>query len=215
MYFVVMARRFLVLHGWQNHRPPEHWQHWLVERLRARGEQVLYPQLPAPDEPRLQDWLGVLRSELRMLGDGERVVIAHSLGCLLWLRHAALAADRGARVAAGGAGALPVDRLLLVCPPSTSTLPAALAPFFPAPGDGAALAASVARRPELVCTDADPWCPEGAIATYASTLDVDVHLVERGGHLDIEAGYGAFPAVEAWALTGAFPATAGAPLRAA
>lgn len=192
---MAMARRFLVLHGWQNHRPPEHWQHWLVERLRARGEQVLYPQLPSPDAPVLGEWLDVLDGELRMLGDGERVVIAHSLGCLLWLRHAARS-----RAAA------PVDRLLLVCPPSTSTLPADLGAFFPTPDDRAALAASVVRRPELVCTDADPWCPEGAIATYGRTLGVDVHVVPSGGHLDIEAGYGAFPAAERWALTGEFGA---------
>lgn len=196
-----MARRFLVLHGWQNHRPPEHWQHWLVERLRARGEQVLYPQLPSPDDPLLDDWLDVLRGELRQLGGGERVVIAHSLGCLLWLRHAALGGD-----------AQPVDRLLLVCPPSTSTLPAELATFFPGADDGAALARSVLRRPELVCTDADTWCPEGAAATYGDALDLDVHTIPGGGHLDIAAGYGAFPAAEQWALTGTFP-TAAAPAR--
>lgn len=22
-------RSFLILHGWQNHRPADHWQHWL------------------------------------------------------------------------------------------------------------------------------------------------------------------------------------------
>jgi predicted alpha/beta hydrolase family esterase len=39
-------RRFLVLHGWQNRRPREHWQHWLTDSLRATGERVRYPQLP-------------------------------------------------------------------------------------------------------------------------------------------------------------------------
>jgi predicted alpha/beta hydrolase family esterase len=190
-----MARRFLVVHGWQNHRPPEHWQFWLTERLRAAGEQVLYPQLPSPESPRLDEWLGVLRAELRMLGDGERVVICHSLGCLLWLRHAASASADEA-----------VDRLLLVCPPSSSTLPSWLSPFFPRGDDGAALTRSVRRRAELVCTDADPWCAEGAAATYGRALDVDVHLVPGGGHLAIEDGYGPWPAVEAWALGGRFAA---------
>ena len=99
-----MARRFLVLHGWENHRPTDHWQYWLTERLRQRGE----------------------------------------------------------------------------------------------------------RRPELVCTDADPWCAEGAAAIYGSTLDVDVHTVVGGGHLAAEDGYGPWPEVERWALSGVFaqaPAT--------
>jgi hypothetical protein len=33
------SRRFLVLHGWENHRPRDHWQWQLVETLRASGEQ--------------------------------------------------------------------------------------------------------------------------------------------------------------------------------
>ena len=72
-------RGVLILHGWQNRRPPDHWQFWLAERLRRRGERVLYPQLPSPDEPVLQEWLALLRAELAMLGDGERVVVCHSL----------------------------------------------------------------------------------------------------------------------------------------
>jgi predicted alpha/beta hydrolase family esterase len=188
---MAMARRFLVLHGWQNHRPPDHWQFWLTERLRARGEQVLYPQLPSPDEPLLADWLAVVRSELRMLGHGERIVVCHSLGCLLWLRHAARMTDDEV-----------VDRLLLVCPPSTTTLPTSLATFFPEPGDAAALARSVRRRPELVCTGGDPWCPEGAATAYGERLGLDVHVVEGAGHLSADDGYGPWPAVEHWALAG-------------
>ena len=30
-----MARRFLLLHGWQNHRPQQHWQWWLADQLRV------------------------------------------------------------------------------------------------------------------------------------------------------------------------------------
>ncbi len=90
-------RRFLVLHGWQNRRPREHWQHWLADSLRATGEQVLYPQLPDPELPSLPEWLSILRDELEMLGDGERVVICHSLGCLLWLRHVDGRGRRGGR----------------------------------------------------------------------------------------------------------------------
>lgn len=78
-----------MLHGWENHRPAEHWQWWLVDRLRSDGEQVLYPQLPAPDTPQLADWLAVLAGEWRQMGGGERIVVAHSLARLLWMHAAA------------------------------------------------------------------------------------------------------------------------------
>jgi predicted alpha/beta hydrolase family esterase len=185
------ARRFLVVHGWQNHRPAGHWQRWLTESLRAAGEQVLYPQLPDPDMPSLATWTAVLRDELAMLGDGERVVICHSLGCLLWMRHAETA------------GAVDqVDRVLLVCPPGPSTLPAELAPFHGAPLNAAGVRASARDRVELVCTDADPWCPEGAATLYGRALDLPVHVIAGAGHLSLDEGYGPWPAVERWARDG-------------
>ena len=98
---------FLILHGWQNRRPPEHWQHWLTERLREEGAQVVYPQLPDPDAPRPEVWLEELRRFLTQLHGEVRVVIAHSLGTLLWLHHARDGGD-------------PVDRVLLVHPPGPS-----------------------------------------------------------------------------------------------
>jgi predicted alpha/beta hydrolase family esterase len=184
-------RRFLILHGWQNHRPPGHWQHWLAERLRAAGEQVLYPQLPDPDAPRLDAWLDVLRAELRMLGRGERIVITHSLGCLLWRQHARDAAPEHA-----------VDRLLLVCPPGPSRLPGRLAPFT-APVPRGAVGRTAGGRAELVVTDDDPWCPEGPVGLYGDD-GVAVHAVPGGGHLSLDEGYGPWPAVERWARTGRF-----------
>ena len=99
------ARRFLVLHGWQNRRPAGHWQWQLTEALRSAGEQVLYPQLPSPTSRRC---------------------------------------PRGARCCA---------------------------PSWPS------------------------WVP-GSVA-YAD-LGLDVDVVPGAAHLDLDAGYGRWPSVEAW-----------------
>lgn len=188
-------RRFLILHGWQNHRPAGHWQRWLAETLGDAGETVHYPQLPDPDFPVLAEWLDVLRRELAAMdgAGGERVVIAHSLGCLLWMRHAerALAGQR-------------VDRVLLVCPAGPAALPSMLEDFHGPPFDARAVS-DAARSTELVCTDADPWCPEGAAGFFGRALDLPTHVVVGGGHLSLDEGYGAWPAVLAWADTGRFP----------
>lgn len=187
----VVDRRFLVLHGWENRRPVEHWEWWLTDALRGRGEQVLYPQFPEPDRPVLADWLDLLAGEWAQLGAGERVVVAHSLGCLLWL-HAA----------ARGLAGPPADRVLLVAPPSpgvTAGIPA-IAGFVAALEPGA-VAASARTRTRLVASDADGYSTEGtAAALYGEPLGLDAETLPGAGHLTVEDGYGPWPAVLDWCL---------------
>ncbi|MBB3675915.1 RBBP9/YdeN family alpha/beta hydrolase [Modestobacter versicolor] len=182
-----MDRRFLVLHGWQNHRPAGHWQWLLTEALRAQGEHVLYPQFPSADDPSQAEWTALLRAELAQLGSGERVVVAHSLGVWLWLAVAGtLTADER------------VDRVLLVAPPSAEVLAGypEVAEFARVPLDPAALARGAAST-RLVASDDDPYCPGGAASVFAG-LGLDVDVLPGAAHLDLDAGYGRWPAVEAW-----------------
>lgn len=180
-------RRFLVLHGWQNRRPREHWQWQLVETLREDGEQALYPQLPNPNRPSLREWSEVLEAELGQLGSGERVVVAHSLSVLLWVHAAAVLG-----------GAARVDRVLLVAPPSPAVLAEhdEVREFAGIQLDAAALR-DAAVQTRLVCSDNDPYCPGGASATYAG-LGLACDVLPGAGHLDPDAGYGAWPSVAAW-----------------
>ena len=174
---------FLILHGLEG-SGPDHWQTWLVERLRARGEQVSYPDLPEPFDPQLQDWLDALESELEPLD--EPVVICHSLACLLWLRFAADARERAA------------ERVLLVAPPWRDDL-APVARFNP---DGVVAddVRRVAGETLIVCSDNDPYCPPGAAGLYAEPLEIPARVIPGAGHINTDAGYGEWPAVEAWAL---------------
>jgi predicted alpha/beta hydrolase family esterase len=173
------ARSFLILHGLEG-SGPGHWQTWLTARLRANSERVAYPDLPDADLPSPSAWRQALQGELEALPDGEVIVVCHSLACLLWLHH----------VAEGGA---PADRTLLVAPPSETAAVPQIAGFFPVPlpalGAGA----------RLVCSDNDPYCPEGANSLYGD-LGIPVDVIPGGGHLNPEAGYGPWPAVEAWCL---------------
>jgi predicted alpha/beta hydrolase family esterase len=188
----MIGRRFLIIHGVENRRPPGHWQYQLAETLRADGEVVLYPQLPDTDEPRLDRWLELLAAELAQLGTSERIVLCHSLGCLLWLHHAVRAT-----------AAQQVDRVLLVSPPSPTVLWPAVSSFAPpANFDPAPLAATSKSRIRIVCSDNDPFCPESATAAYARPLDLDVDLIPGGGHLSEADGYGRWPSVAAWCRDG-------------
>lgn len=187
-------RRFLVLHGVENWRPREHWQWWLVDQLRSRGEQVLYPQLPSPSSPALDEWLAVLHGELAMLGDGERIVVAHSCSVALWL----LAAPE---LAAGER----VDRVVLVAPPGPSAFIPPYRAFLPVGIDWTAVAKASGSAPIVVTSDNDPYCPEGLEgyqATYTSALGLEHHVIGDAGHLAVDDGYGPWPAILDWCRNG-------------
>lgn len=188
-----MAAEVLILHGWQNRRPEGHWQRWLASELGASGASVRYPQLPEPDEPVLEDWIGALEAELGGTDPASLTVVAHSLGCLLWLAYAERRAERGEP-------AVLARRVVLVAPAAPAVLHGIpeIASFAPALlGDRArfALAATALERVIVVAGTDDPYCPDGADRTYATPLDLDFVPVEGGGHLTIDDGYGPFPLV--------------------
>ena len=169
--------RFLILHGLAG-SGPEHWQTWLAERLARAGHDVAYPDLPDPDDPRLDEWLEALRP-LRRPGD---VVVCHSAACCLWLHHRAR-------------GGEPAERVLLVAPAHPEPMLEEIASFFPVP-----LEPQLAREARVVTSDADPYCPGGAIELYAEPLGTPVDVLANAGHINPESGFGPWPAVEAWCL---------------
>jgi len=177
-----LARSFLILHGYEG-SGPEHWQSWLAERLRGAGERVCNPDLPDPHAPSLPAWRAALAQELR----GEPTVIAHSLACILWLHHCCAPVAEGARA----------ERVLLVAPPSLAGAPEPIRSFFPVPLDAARVAAA-AGETRLVCSDDDVYCPQGAAELYGAPLGIDVDLLDGAGHVNPEAGFGPWPAAEAW-----------------
>jgi predicted alpha/beta hydrolase family esterase len=188
-------RRFLILHGVENWRPPGHWQWWLTDELRRRGEQVLYPQLPSPSSPALDEWLAVLHGELAQLGDGERIVVAHSCSVAFWLLASSeISAEER------------VDRVVLVSPPGPSAFVAPYRAFLPVGIDAAAVGSASRRRPIVVSSDNDPYCPEGLEgyrSIYTEALGFEHHVIPGAGHITVEDGYGPWPAILAWCLSGA------------
>lgn len=178
---------FLILHGFENHRPEGHWQHWLHGELVRRGFATRYPQLPDPDAPTLSEWRRALRAELARSAGRRLTVVAHSLSCLLWL-HA---------VAADGVSA---ERVLLVAPPTEAVVTTieAIREFAWVPARSADPSPSL-----LVASDADPYLPRGVEVEWARPLGVPFAIVPGAGHLTPADGYGAWPAVLEWCLTGA------------
>jgi hypothetical protein len=179
-----MASAFLILHGLSG-SGPGHWQRWLAERLAQDGNAIRFPDLPDPDSPDPDAWVRELLAELEAVDGDERVVICHSLSCITWL-------------AACTQVEPPVDRVALVAPPSPAAGLPELELFFPVTATAQDVGRA-ARQTRLVCADNDPYCPEGAAAVYGEPLQLPTDLHPGRGHLNVDAGLGPWPAMEAWA----------------
>jgi predicted alpha/beta hydrolase family esterase len=175
----------VVIPGWQG-SGEGHWQTLLEEQLHAEGRETRRPAFADLDNPQLDDWLIALRATLADLPADAYDVVTHSLGAVLWLHHAAApgAAPRAARV-------------LLVAPPSPHTTVAQIAAFFPPPMDIDALRHN-ADGTVLVAGSDDPYTPEGIASAYGLPLKIATTVIEGGGHLNVESGYGPWPAVLDW-----------------
>jgi predicted alpha/beta hydrolase family esterase len=173
---------YLILHGIEG-SGPQHWQTWIAGRLRERGEQVAYPDLPDADAPRLDRWIGALDEELERLPLAETTLLCHSLGCLLWLHRSS------------APGAPEVARALLVAPPQPDVEVPGSTGFRPVP-----LGRSAARETRFVCSTDDPWCPREASQRMADAVGAPVDWLGDAGHVNTDAGYGPWPQLEAWCL---------------
>ena len=149
-----------------------------------------YPALPDPDGPELERWLSTLRRELAALSGQQRVVVCHSLACLLWFR-----------TAEHGVGS-PVDRLLLVAPPASERVPDSGASFRLDSFDADAVRSSVSGEIAIACSDADPYNPAGAQSLYGDPLGVAATIVEGAGHITPDSGFGPWPFAAEWCLDG-------------
>lgn len=175
----------MVIPGWQG-SGEGHWQTWLEEQLAAAGRHTRRPMFTDLDRPALADWRSALRTAVADLPADGYDVVAHSLGAVLWLHHVVEPGDspRPARVA-------------LVSPPSPGTSIPEIAAFFPPPLDVEAVRRG-ADGTVLIAGDDDPYLPEGIGPAYALPLKIATTVVPGGGHLNVEAGYGEWPAMLDW-----------------
>jgi predicted alpha/beta hydrolase family esterase len=189
----LVARSFLILHG-VNGSGLGHWQTYLAQKLRQRGETVFYPELPDNAEPDCATWRAALRAEMANIADPAHLtVVCHSLGCILWLHHA-LDPDGP-----------PVERLILVAPPGPSIIKEFRPTFHPVTIGSDQLKAS-AKNIVLISTDADPRCQETATACYGNRWGLrSITLKPSAEHINTASGFGEWPAMASLCLAQGLP----------
>ena len=80
-----MAKRVFVVHGWGGN-PNGGWKPWLNRELAAKGFEVIMPQMPNPDYPKMAEWVGALAGLVEK-PDENTYLVGHSLGVVTVLRY--------------------------------------------------------------------------------------------------------------------------------
>jgi uncharacterized protein len=193
--------RVLLLHGVGHRRPTDHWLWWLAEQLRAAHIPVQYPQMPDPDDPDPVAWAEIAKAELGMLtaGNGPTVVVAHSLGTVLWAHLAETLPTH-----------LLPSRVALVSP-ATRPQWSEAAPKFADIRLG-----SLSAIPTVIVGRSSDWARNVPLAELAASWGAPSEEIQGEGHLTPADGHGPFPGALAWVLGGpdeawAGPTNAGSP----
>lgn len=74
-----MQKRVFIVHGWDGY-PEEGWFPWLKKELEQKGFEVIVPQLPQANEPRINKWVPALDKEVGT-ADAQTYFVGHSMGC--------------------------------------------------------------------------------------------------------------------------------------
>jgi predicted alpha/beta hydrolase family esterase len=175
-----VSSRTLILHGWGGSDDP-HWQSWLAAEIAKDYGTVAFPLLDNPHFPTKNRWMRQVKELLESFDPD--TVICHSLANTLWF-HLCNEGEIS-----------PVKRLLLVAPPRLDLELDTIKTFFPVTPP----ASLYAQEVQLVTSSDDPYMnPEEAQALKLA-LGVEMKVVENGGHLNADSGYGEWPWVKTWA----------------
>ena len=78
-------KKIFIVHGWGG-RPNEPWLAWLKKELENRGMAVVVPEMPDPENPKIEAWVLHL-SQVVGLPDANTCFVGHSIGCQTILRY--------------------------------------------------------------------------------------------------------------------------------
>ncbi len=172
-------KKVLILHGWGGSDYP-HWQSWLAGELAKGYGDVCFPLLSNPHFPSKNKQMNQIKEILKE--DKPDIVICHSLACTLWFH---LCQEDQIQ---------PIEHLLLVSPPSNECDIEMIRKFFPVdpPKD------LHAKEALLVTSTNDPYLTIQESKTLQVDLNIEMKIIENGGHINEQSGYGEWPWVLKW-----------------
>lgn len=171
-------KEYIIIHGLGG-SPQGHWQDFLYKELQNQGKKVLFPQFPNNSQPSLEDWICELHGLKEHIHENT-VVIAHSMGVILWLHYISKYIDTR------------INKAILVAPPSRE---------FLVSHDFAKSFADFSLDKEnfhrvnlhslLIASTNDEYCLPSAWEKFGKILDLDyLELAPEAGHINMASGYG-------------------------
>lgn len=168
-----MRQRVLILHGWGGSDYP-HWQSKVSSKIAQDYGCVSFLPFSAKDNPNKDIWLKELQEELEAFKP--TVVICHSIANILWFH----LCNSGFKI--------DLVKLFLVAIPSMKCDIKELSSFYPCTLPKNLLAKSV----ELISSDNDPYISYDEVLELKNELNVALHIVPNGGHINVDSGFGEF-----------------------
>mgnify|MGYP001570854401 CR=1 FL=1 len=177
-------KRVILIHGWGGN-PDEAWMPHLKRTLAQRGFEIVAPQMPDTDTPRIASWVAKV-TELIGTPGSDTHFVGHSVGCQAIMR-AIAALPEGSRV----------GHVVLVAPWFNLTEEggkggAEEKPWLETPIDTDA----VRRNTEditAIFSDDDPLVPLSDAELFRERLDAHI-VVEHGmGHMSGDSGITELP----------------------
>lgn len=80
-----MKKRILIIHRWDG-APSKDWLPWAKEEFEKKGFEVIVPEMPNSQEPKIEEWVPFL-AELVSEIDENTFFIGHSVGCQTIMRY--------------------------------------------------------------------------------------------------------------------------------
>lgn len=78
-------KRIFIVHGWGG-SPKSGWMPWLEQELRSKNYQVIVPEMPHTEAPKIEEWVPALANAVGNV-DGNTYFVGHSIGCQTILRY--------------------------------------------------------------------------------------------------------------------------------
>lgn len=171
-----MKKRVIIVHGWDGY-PEEGWFPWLKRELEKRGFEVIVPQLPEPENPRIQKWVPALAAAVGM-PDEQTYFVGHSMGCQAIARYLE-SLPQGVQV--GGAVFVAGFFKRLFGLEDDDEVRATDVHWLTAPLDLKKVRSHLPKS-VAIFSDDDPWVPLDNQGDFRDTLTSRVVIEHKKGH---------------------------------